>query len=104
MLLLAIVGTLVGAVLAQRFKIMILIPATTLLIGAAITAGILQGHPVWRILLLAGSACISTQMGYVAGLGIRHFLEVVLAQRPATFRPDAPAHHSAHTKVSSKVA
>jgi len=104
MILLAIVSALVGAVLAQRFKIMILIPVTPPLIGAAIAAGIVQGHPVSRILLMAGSACISIQVGYLVGLGLRHFLEAAPAQMPATLRPDAPTRHPLHTKTSGKVA
>ncbi len=104
MLLLAIVGTLLGAVLAQRFKIMILIPAATPLMGVAITAGLVQGDPAWYILLKVASGCMSIQIGYFVGLGIRHLLEAAPAQGPAAFRPDPAAHHSVHTKASGKVA
>jgi membrane protein DedA with SNARE-associated domain len=84
MLSLAIVGTLLGAVLAQRFKIMILIPASAPLIGATIIVGIIDAHPAWRILLMTGAACISTQAGYLIGLRIRRFLEDPSAEKPST--------------------
>ena len=47
MLLLAMISLLVGAVLAQRFKIMILIPATGIMLVAAVGAGGAQAHTVW---------------------------------------------------------
>jgi hypothetical protein len=96
MILLAIVSWLGGAVLAQRFRIMILIPAAAPLIVAATAVGVVQADSVRWILAMAGAACVSMQVGYVIGLGIRHFLEVPLAQRPEAFRPDAPGRHSRH--------
>jgi hypothetical protein len=96
MLFVAIASTLIGAVLAQRFKIMILIPVMALVIGAVIATGFIEANSTWRILLTAGAACLSSQAGYVIGLAIRHFLEAPLDQRPATFRPDASARHSVH--------
>jgi hypothetical protein len=96
MILLVIISWLTGAVLAQRFKIMILIPAVAPVIGAATAMGVAQAHPVWWILVMAGAACASMQVGYFLGLSIRHFLEAPLAQRPAPFRPDASARHSLH--------
>jgi hypothetical protein len=96
MLLLTIISALVGATLALRFKIIILIPAIMPLIGVVVVAGIVQSEPVWQMLLTICAACMSIQMGYILGLGIRRFLEAHLAQRPATFRPDASAHRSIH--------
>ncbi len=75
MLLLAMISLLVGAVLAQRFKIMILIPATGIMLVAAVGAGGAQAHTVWWTILMIAAAGVSMQVGYVIGLGIRHILE-----------------------------
>ena len=97
MLGVAIFSALTGAVLAQRFKIMILIPATASIIGATTVAGVVHADPFWWILLMAAAASAGTQLGYIFGLGIRHFFEAPLAQRPARLRPNGPAtRHSVH--------
>jgi hypothetical protein len=75
MLLLAMISLLVGAVLAQRFKIMILIPAIGIMLVAAVGAGVTQAHIVWWTILMIAAAGASMQVGYVIGLGIRHILE-----------------------------
>ena len=71
MLLLAMISLLVGAVLAQRFKIMILIPATGIMLVAAVGAGVAQAHTVWWTILMIAAAGASMQVGYIIGLGIR---------------------------------
>ena len=70
--LLAMISLLVGAVLAQRFKIMILIPAIGIMLVAAVGAGVAQAHTVWWTILMIAAAGASMQVGYVIGLGIRH--------------------------------
>ena len=97
MLWVTILSALTGAVLAQRFKIMILIPATASVIGLTMVTGLVRAHAVWSVLLMAAAASASIQLGYILGLGIRHFLEASLAQRPARLRPNGPAaRHSVH--------
>jgi uncharacterized membrane protein len=68
---------LVGAVLAQQFKVRVLLPAFALVMGAGITS--VQTN--WFIDLLA--AAISLQIGYFFGIGFRHFLAAVWSKRSA---------------------
>lgn len=68
MLLLATISLLVGAVLAQRFKIMILIPATGIMLVVAVGAGVAQAHTVWWTILMIAAAGASMQVGYIIGL------------------------------------
>ena len=89
MLLLAMISLLVGAVLAQRFKIMILIPATGIMLVAAVGAGGAQAHTVWWTILMIAAAGASMQVGYVIGLGIRHILEAT--ERAEAIRPGTSA-------------
>jgi ABC-type transporter Mla maintaining outer membrane lipid asymmetry permease subunit MlaE len=92
MLLLAMISLLVGAVLAQRFKIMILIPATEIMLVAAVGAGVAQAHAVWWTILTIAAAGASMQLGYVIGLGILHILEAPTVRAEA-FRPGTSGRH-----------
>ena len=88
MLLLATISLLVGAVLAQRFKIMILIPATGIMLVAAVGAGVAQAHTVWWTILMIAAAGASMQVGYL--LASAHILEVP-TERAEAIRPGTSA-------------
>lgn len=84
MILLAMVSLLVGALLAQRFRIMVLVPATTIMLGAVVGTGVAHAHTVWWMILMVGTAATSMQVGYlVVGSGVRHVLAGVLSSRPS---------------------
>src|SRR5262249_2043195 len=87
MFLLGIISLLIGAVLAQRFKIMVLVPATATVLIAAVVAGLAQAHTAWWVALAAALVASSMQVGYIVGLGVRYVLEAPLADRPQPFRP-----------------
>ena len=88
MVMLSIISVLFGAVLAQRFKVFILIPATGIVFLAAIGAGVAQAYSVWWSILTIAAAGASLQVGYVIGLGMLHVLEApreeVVAPRSGT--------------------
>lgn len=73
--MLSIISVLSGAVLAQRFKVFILIPATGIVFLAAIGAGVAQAYPVWWSVLTIVAAGASLQLGYIIGLGMHHVLK-----------------------------
>ena len=75
MILVAIPSFLVGAVLAQRFKVMILLPATALVLIAAAGTGLTQSYTIGWTMLIAGAGSASLQVGYQFGLGLRWLLE-----------------------------
>ena len=65
------VSALAGIVLGLRFKVMILVPAITLAMLLAATAGIARAYPFWSIvmaIILVGSA---VQIGYFVGVVMR---------------------------------
>ena len=96
MLLLAIISLLTGAVLAQRFKIMVLVPATALVLATAAAAGLAQAHSAWWTILVAAMGSASIQVGYIVGLGMRYVLKAPLSDRPQSFRPSESARHPLH--------
>jgi len=96
MIWLAIIGLLVGAVLAQRFKIMVLVPATAMALAAAASTGLVQVHSAGWTISIAAAGIASLQIGYFIGLGIRHVIEAPVSEAPRSFRPSASsARHPA---------
>jgi hypothetical protein len=96
MILLAVISLLVGAVLAQRFKVMVLVPATAFVLITAVGTGFVQIHAVSWTILTAAAGVASMQLGYVVGLGIRCILEAPSSEAPRSFRPSASsARHPA---------
>jgi hypothetical protein len=82
----AIIALLLGMLLGQRFKVLILVP-TTLFIALSVPATeVMQGTSL-RFGLLAGfAATMALQLGYVCGVGIFEFL--------SGHRPSAPPETS----------
>lgn len=81
MMILSMISLLVGAALGQRFKVMVLMPATAIVLVLAAVAGITQGQTAWSIVLMAAAAATSMQMGYLIGIGTRHVLAAVRSSR-----------------------
>jgi hypothetical protein len=97
MILLAIPSLLVGAVLAQRFKVMILLPATAMVLVLAAGTGLIQSYTVGWTMVLAAAGGASMHVGYLFGLGLRCLLEVRSMESPQPARANASARHSAQT-------
>ena len=98
MLLLGIFTLLAGMVLGQRFKVLTLVPAGLLILLFAISAGAALGETSWQIGLNAVIAIVCIQLGYLFGLGIRHFLLISRARRlrAASLEDSIPARRPAH--------
>ena len=79
MLMLSLICLLVGAVLGQRFKVQILIPAMALAVAAA--AGLAHAGTFWQILGAVFVATTDLQIGYLAGVGIRYLMAVTRTRR-----------------------
>jgi hypothetical protein len=94
MIWLSIVSLAVGALLAQRFKIIVLAPATLMAVIAAIGTGGAQGNTVWLIALKIVAATVSMQAGYFVGMLIQHCLGAVLASRSPPFPHTTSARDS----------
>jgi hypothetical protein len=91
-----LISFLVGAALAQRFKVMVLMPATVIVLVLAAGTGVTRAQTAWSIILMAVTAGTSLQIGYLAGLFIRHALVAALSRRPSPLTsPETPARHAA---------
>jgi hypothetical protein len=98
MIILSTVSLLVGALLGQRFKVMILMPATAIVLAIAIGTGVTHAYTAWSIILMAGAAVTSVQIGYLIGIGVHRVLAAALSTRsPSLVSPTAstPVRHSA---------
>jgi hypothetical protein len=89
---LAMISLVVGMVLGQRFKVLVLLPAIALALVLAIGGGIVRAESAWWIVLVAAAAATSLQIGYLIGVGIRHALVAARASRSPVTSLTRPAH------------
>jgi membrane protein DedA with SNARE-associated domain len=81
MIWLLTVSLAAGCLLAQRFRILVLAPATFVVVVAAIAVGIAQTNGVWSTILMMATASVGIQFGYFLGLLIQYGLGALLARR-----------------------
>jgi hypothetical protein len=74
MMTLAMISLLVGMVLGQRFKVLILVPAMALALVLAVGTGVASADTVWSIVLMAAATTAGLQIGYFVGVGIRYVM------------------------------
>ena len=96
MVWLSIVSLSAGALLAQRFRIIVLVPATLAVLVIAIGAGVAQANSAWLIVGMIAAASVSIQAGYFVGMLIQHGLDALLASRSSGFSHTASARDYAH--------
>jgi hypothetical protein len=103
MIMVLLVCLLTGVVLGQRFKVLMLLPATVPALLFALLIIAMHGATVGRLLAAALIATASLQIGYLVGIGLRHLIIVERASR-AGFRKLAvsaaarPARHLADNR------
>jgi len=97
-MVLAVLSLLVGMVLGQRFKVLVLVPAVATSLVVVLGLGIARSQSLEALGLSAIAVIVAVQIGYLLGLGIRHLLVVVRAGRlrAASFASSRPARHPAH--------
>jgi hypothetical protein len=95
MIWLSIVSLLVGALLAQRFRIIVLMPATLTVLVIAIGAGVAQANSAWLIVGMIAAASVSIQAGYFVGMLIQHGLSAILVSKSSAFSHTASARDNA---------
>lgn len=91
MLALSTVSFLVGAALAQRYTIMVLLPAVAAVLTLAVGIGVTNAYTFWSIVVTAATAATSMQIGYLIGMSI-HGLLAAASSRPA---PSTSGQHPA---------
>lgn len=104
MVTIATISVLVGATLGLRFKVMILVPATMVMVGAVALAHVGTGSGLWPIAGKMMLAVVALQLSYVAGQYLRcaartgfPFLKTLATGKP----PDVPSPSSAPTVLWS---
>jgi len=86
MLMSLLICLLFGAVLGQRFKVLVLIPAMVLAVTSV--AGLAHADTFWQIRGAGLVATTSLQIGYFAGVGIRF---LIAAARTSQIHAGSPA-------------
>jgi hypothetical protein len=81
MLTLAIVTLLTGILLGMRFKVLVLVPALALAIGAVLAGGVAHQEDAGAIALAMLIAAVGLQLGYLGGLSVNHALTVMRVAR-----------------------
>jgi hypothetical protein len=91
----SIISLLIGAVLAQRFKVVALVPAMVIVMTLAAVA---QGTPpqgIWWFLKMAATAAVCLQSGFFTGIVARHFLAAEPSEGSSQLSPaESSARHS----------
>jgi hypothetical protein len=94
MITISMISFLFGAALGQRFSVLVLIPAMTLVLVLAVGAGVTNAQAVWWVVLMAAIAAICLQLGYFAGIGVRHIL-LAAQSRASVAAAETSARHAA---------
>jgi hypothetical protein len=71
MIWLSTVSLVAGGLLAQRFKIIVLVPATFVVVVIALAVGMAQTGGVWSIILMIATTSVGLQIGYFLGMFIK---------------------------------
>jgi hypothetical protein len=98
MLVFVVISLLIGMVLGQRFKVLVLVPAIGLALIVTTVAGIARADSVWLIVVMTVAVTSSLQIGYLAGTGIRHLMAAARASRlrAGALGGSMPARHPVH--------
>ena len=94
----SIVCLLAGLVLGQRFKVLVLVPATGLMVVLTVGGGLAGGYAFRFLVFVAVAAAVSLQVGYLLGPGIHQVLigiRAILTNANSVADP-APARRPAH--------
>jgi membrane protein DedA with SNARE-associated domain len=81
MIWLSAVSLMAGGLLAQRFKIIVVAPATFVVVVVAVAVGIAQTNSFWSIILMMATASVGIQIGYFLGMLIQYGRGALLARR-----------------------
>jgi hypothetical protein len=95
MILTSMTSFLFGAALAQRFNLVVLLPATAIVTILSVGAGAADIQAAWWIAAMAVVSAICLQCGYFAGIFIRH-LAAPSQESTADAGAEASTHPAAH--------
>jgi hypothetical protein len=67
----AVIGIVAGIALGLRYRVVILVPAVSLVVTFAVIVGIARGDHLWSIILAMVIVGTAIQLGYLVGIAIR---------------------------------
>src|ERR1700752_2741751 len=82
----------VGGLLAQRFRILVLAPATFVMVVMAIAVGVSQTSSPWSIISMIATASVGIQIGYFLGMLIQRGGASLLSRWSARSSRSGPQH------------
>ena len=91
-----IISLLVGILVAQRFRVFILLPIIGLALILTIGGGIVWKLDGWSIFWLAVTAVVALQVGYHCAAGIRYLVAARRARREGTTSAPTPTASTQH--------
>jgi hypothetical protein len=68
---LAVINVLAGIALGLRYRVVILVPAVSLVVTFAVLVGVARGDHFWSIILAMVIVGTAVQLGYSIGIAIR---------------------------------
>lgn len=98
MMILALLCLLAGMVVAQRFKVLILVPTISVALAFTIGTGIARAESLWTLLAAMAIVTACVQVGYLLGAAVYHLFLLARASRlhsrtlPNALRPRRAAH------------
>ena len=100
MITVSTISFLIGAMLGQRFRVVVLIPAAVIVLGLLAATGFFNAQTAWFTVLVTATTVTCLQVGYFTGIGIRLVLAAGLSRSSSTLDPaHAPARHAAPYKL-----
>ena len=96
MILLSTVSLLAGLLLAQYFKVMVLVPASLIVLVLAVGTGATHAYSAWSIVLMTAAASTCIQIGYFLGIGMRHFVVTAISSRPSSLTAPGASTSAQH--------
>jgi hypothetical protein len=77
----AILSLFVGVALAQRFKVLVLVPAIMITLLFAFVSGLAHADASWSAAAIAVTIIVGLQIGYLLGIAVRHLFLLARAHR-----------------------
>jgi hypothetical protein len=73
-MMLVTTSLVMGMVLGQRFKVLVLLPAIAAILVITIAAAIAGAESLWELAATAATTIVSLQVGYLVGIGVHYYL------------------------------
>jgi hypothetical protein len=94
MIWLTTVSLAAGGLLAQRFKIIVLAPATFVIVAFAVALGAGRTSGFWSTILTIATASVGIQIGYFLGILTQYGIGTLPARKSSLFSESTAQNNS----------